>query len=40
MLLDFAAPFNWLRAALHPAPACPPTDVLCPLKQPLARLPD
>jgi hypothetical protein len=41
MLLDVAASFNRLRAALRPAPACPPVppDVLCPLCQPAAPLP-
>lgn len=39
MVLDFAAPFNWLRAALRPAPTCPPPDVPCPLTQPDAPLP-
>ncbi len=40
MLRDFVAPFNWLRAALQPAPVCPPPDCPCPLKQPDAPLPD
>ena len=41
MLLDFAAPFNWLRAALRPQPPCPlaPPDCLCPLTHPDAPLP-
>lgn len=41
MLLDFAAPFNRLRAALQRQPSRPaePSDVPCPLKQPLAALP-
>ena len=41
MLLDFAAPFNRLRAALRRAPARPPAplDLFCPLTHPAAPLP-
>ncbi len=41
MLLDFSAPFKRLRAALRPAPLCPPAppDVACPLTHPDAPLP-
>ena len=42
MLLDFRAPFNWLRAALRPPPAVSssaPRDLACPLLHPHAPLP-
>jgi hypothetical protein len=41
MLLDFVAPFNWLRAALRRAPDCPSAtpDTPCPLTHPDAPLP-